>query len=70
MRKFEKGTPEYGLILGVLGAVIAAMILFFGFWRTALVVALFGAGYFIGAVNNKAEFFKKLVNAIFPAKDD
>ena len=39
MRKFEKGTPEYGIVLGVLGAVIAAGILFFGFWRTALVVA-------------------------------
>ena len=70
MRKFEKGTPEYGIVLGVLGAVIAAGILFFGFWRTALVVALFGVGYFVGAVENKAAFFKKLVNAIFPAKDD
>jgi len=70
MRKFEKGTPEYGLILGVLGAVVAAMILFFGFWRTVLVVSLFAVGYFIGAVDNKTEFFKKLINSIIPPKGE
>jgi len=70
MRKFQKGTPEYGILLGVLGAAIAAMILFFGFWRTALVVLLFGIGYFIGAVDNKADMFKKLINTIFPPKSE
>ena len=70
MKKFQKGTPEYGLLLGLLGAVIAAMILFFGFWRTALVVALFAVGYFIGAVDNKAEIFKKLINILIPSRND
>ncbi|MBR6570956.1 MAG: DUF2273 domain-containing protein [Clostridia bacterium] len=70
MRKFQKGTPEFGLLLGVLGAIIAAMILFFGFWRTVLVVVLFAIGYFVGAVDNKAEFFKQLINRFFPSKDE
>ena len=70
MRKFEKGTPEYGLILGVLGAVVAAMILFFGFWRTVFVAVLFAAGYFIGSSKDKAETVRAFINKRFPPKDE
>ena len=70
MRKFQMGTPECGIALGVLGAVIALMILFLGFWRTAFVALLFAAGYFIGAVANKGEAVKEGINKIFPPKDE
>ena len=70
MRKFQIGTPECGLVYGVIGAVIALMILFLGFWRTAFVALLFGAGYFIGAVSNKGETVKNGINKVFPPKDE
>ena len=70
MRKFQMGTPECGIVLGVLGAVIALMILLLGFWRTAFVALLFAAGYFIGAVANKGEAVKEGINKIFPPKDE
>jgi len=70
MRKFQMGTPECGIALGLLGAVIALMILFMGFWRTAFVALLFAIGYFIGAVSNKGETVKNSINKVFPPKDD
>lgn len=70
MRKFQIGTPECGIVMGVLGAVIAFMILFLGFWRTAFVALLFAFGYFIGAVANKGEAVKTVINKIFPPKDE
>lgn len=70
MRKFQIGTPECGIVMGVLGAVIAFMILFLGFWRTSFVALLFAFGYFIGAVANKGEAVKTVINKIFPPKDE
>jgi len=70
MRKFQIGTPECGLILGAVGVVIALMILFLGFWRAAFVALLFALGYFIGAVANKGEAVKTVVNKVFPPKDE
>lgn len=70
MRKFQMGTPECGIALGLLGALIALMILFMGFWRTVFVAVLFAAGYFAGAVDNKGEAVKKCINRFFPPKDE
>lgn len=70
MRKFQMGTPECGILLGVIGAVIAFMILFLGFWRMAFVALLFAIGYFIGAVANKGEAVKTVINKVFPPKDE
>lgn len=70
MRKFQIGTPECGIVLGIIGAVIAFMILFLGFWRTAFVALLFAFGYFVGAVANKGEAVKTVINKVFPPKDE
>ena len=70
MKKFQMGTPECGLAMGILGVVIALLILFLGFWRTAFVALLFALGYFVGAVPNKGEAVKNAVNKIFPPKDE
>ena len=70
MRKFQIGTPECGIAMGVIGAAVALMILALGFWRTAFVALLFAAGYFIGAVGNKGEAIKTVVNKVFPPKDE
>lgn len=64
------GTPMCGLLLGLIGAVIALMLLFMGFWRTLFVAALFGVGYFLGASSNKADAIKIWINKLFPPKGE
>ncbi len=70
MEKFHVGTPLCGILFGVVGALIALMLLFLGFWRTLLVTVLFAAGYFVGAVQNKTEVLKALINKWFPPKGE
>lgn len=70
MRKFQIGTPECGIAFGILGAFIALMILFLGFWRTAFIAVLFGCGYFYGAVSNKGEAVKRAINKAIPPRDE
>jgi len=41
MNKWKIGTPECGILFGLIGALIALMLLFIGFWRTVFVALLF-----------------------------
>lgn len=70
MEKPRVGTPLCGILFGLVGALIALMLLFLGFWRTLLVALLFAAGYFLGAVKNKSEVLKALINKWFPPKGE
>ncbi len=70
MEKFHVGTPLCGILFAALGALIALMLLFLGFWRTLLVAVLAAAGYFVGAVKNKPEVLKALINKWFPPKGE
>ena len=70
MDKFRIGTPQCGLLFAALGAVLALMLLYMGFWRTLFVVVLAAAGYFIGASEDKAESLKALINKVFPPKSE
>lgn len=67
---FQPGTPKCGVICAALGALVALMLLYIGFWRTLFVTLLAAIGYFVGAEPNKAEAVKKLVNRLFPPKDE
>ena len=67
---FQMGTPQCGLLFGLVGIVVAFLLLFLGFWRTLFVAVLFGAGYFMGACSNKAEVVKVLINKLFPPKGE
>lgn len=70
-KKFPSiGTPLCGLIFGVVGALIALMLLYMGLWRTLFVVVLFAAGYFLGASANKQETIKRWINRLFPPKNE
>lgn len=64
------GTPQCGAIMAALGAAVAFMLLFMGFWRTLLVAVLAAAGYFIGACANKGESIKRMVNRAIPPKSE
>ena len=65
----KKGTPAFGLILGAALVVLGALVMLIGFWKTLLLVALFGIGFFLGTVENKQEFIKDTANKIIPEKE-
>lgn len=67
---FQPGTPRFGILCAALGALLALMLLYIGFWRTLFVALLAAIGYFLGAEANKAEAIKKLVNRLFPPKSE
>ncbi|MBO2516319.1 MAG: hypothetical protein CW338_03450 [Clostridiales bacterium] len=62
---FTIGTPECAICFGVIGLIIAVLIILIG-WGTLLVVALVAIGLFIGGVANKKGLFKDIVNRIVP----
>lgn len=64
------GTAQCGLILGGVGVAIAFMLIFLGFWNTVLVAALFGFGYWIGAIEGKSNRIKRTINKLFPPKGE
>lgn len=70
MDKWKIGTPECGVLFGLIGALIALLLLFLGFWRTVFVAVLFAAGYFIGSSKDKAETVRTFINKRFPPKDE
>jgi len=67
---FRVGTPQCGLITGLLGAVLAFLFLFLGFWNTLFVIAFFGGGFFLGAFTHKVEWLKKAINRMFPPRGE
>ncbi|MBE5801870.1 MAG: DUF2273 domain-containing protein [Clostridiales bacterium] len=64
------GTRECGIVCGLIGALIALSLIFLGFWKTLLIVALFAVGYVLGAYSNKKEVIKKTVNTITSQKNN
>lgn len=67
--KFQRGTPVYGFLLGLVFVAAGCLLLTIGFWKTLLLAVLFAVGFFLGAVENKSEFIKKKVNRIVPDRD-
>ena len=66
--KIQKGTPGFGILLGVILAALGALIMWIGLWRTLLLAVLFGLGYFLGAVDQKKEFIQNAARRIMPEK--
>ena len=70
MEKFKKGTPGYGILIGLLFAAAGVLMLTIGFWKTILLAALFAVGYFIATVDDKSQFLKDTANSIIPKKEE
>ena len=68
--KIEKGTPGFGILLGVILAALGALVMIIGFWRTLILAALFGVGYFLGSVDNKSAFLKDTANRVIPSREE
>lgn len=62
------GTPACGAFCGVLGVLVAVLLLTIGFWKTLFVALLCALGVFIGAVKDKSTFLKAVINRLFPPK--
>ena len=63
---FEVGTPQGAVAGGIVGLVLAALLLWLGFWRTVFICLLMALGVFVGGVKNKAQFCKDFVNKLLP----
>jgi uncharacterized membrane protein len=66
----EWGTPQCGIFWGIVGIVVALLLLFVGFWKTLFVAVLFAVGLFFGGVKDKTAFIKNLINRIFPPRQN
>ena len=63
------GTPACGVFCGVLGILLAILLLTIGFWKTLFVALLCAVGVLLGAVKDKSSFLKNLINQLFPPKE-
>jgi len=70
MKDLKRGTPAFGILLGAVLAAAGALIMWIGFWRTLILVLLFAAGYFLGAVQDKAGFVKGALDRVVPEKKE
>ena len=64
------GTPQCGVLCALLGAVVAFLLLWAGFWKTLFIVLLAALGAFLGGVQDKKESIRRVVNRLFPPRND
>ena len=65
----KRGTPGYGVVIGLVFVVCGVLLLTICFWKPVLLAALFGAGYFFGTVEDKGEFLREKANQLIPQKE-
>ncbi|MBP3648507.1 MAG: DUF2273 domain-containing protein [Clostridia bacterium] len=65
----QVGTPLCGIVFGLVGVLIALSLIFLGFWKTLLILVMFGIGYVLGAFNNKKKFIEATISTV-SRKDD
>ena len=58
----QPGTPQAALFCGVIGVVVAMLILIIGFFKTMLIVLCCAVGIFIGGVKDKKAFLVRLIS--------
>jgi uncharacterized membrane protein len=65
----KRGTPGYGIMLGLALVALGALVMLIGIWKTLILAVLFILGYFLGTVENKSEFMKNAANKLIPDKE-
>ena len=58
----QPGTPQAALFCGVIGVVVAMLILIIGFFKAMLIVICCAIGVFIGGVKDKGAFVRRIVS--------
>ncbi|MBR3015956.1 MAG: DUF2273 domain-containing protein [Clostridia bacterium] len=69
-RAFRIGTPECAVFSAAVAMVLGLLFLWIGFWKTLFIFCLMLLGLFIGGVEDKQEWFRNLVNRLFPPRAD
>ena len=69
MYMFKKGTPAFGMLLGICFALTGVLLIAIGFWKTVLLMLLFGLGYFLGATNDAVDAVRDAANRVIPQKE-
>jgi len=64
----EPGSPQAAIFFGVLGLIVALLLLLVGFWQTVLVVLCCLLGCFLGGVKQKGEFIRALINRFYQGR--
>ena len=64
MNWFQVGTPQCGILFGLVGVLVALSLIFLGFWKTVLIALFFGLGYVLGAFRNKKAFVEATISTI------
>lgn len=65
----KRGTPAFGIALGLALVGLGILVMLIGFWKTLVLAALFGIGFFLGTVENKSEFMKNAANRLIPDRE-
>ena len=68
MKKLKLGTPVMGVVFGCALVAAGVLAMLIGFWKTLILVCLFGIGYFLGTIENMGAFIKDKANRIIPDK--
>ena len=63
------GTPACGAFCGVLGILLAILLLTIGFWRTLFIAVFAALGALAGGIGNKRDAVRVAINRSFPPKD-
>ena len=63
------GTSACALFGGLLGVLIAVLLLTIGFWKTLMIAVFFMVGAFIGGVGDKKAFISGQAEKYFPQKE-
>lgn len=61
-RVFTPGTMECAVACGLVGIIVALMLLIIGVWKTLLICGLVAVGVFIGGVRDKRAFILRWIN--------
>ena len=59
---FTPGTPVSVIVWGLVGLVVAILLLLIGFWRTLLICVCFAVSAFLGGVRDKRAFIGRLLD--------
>ncbi len=68
MKKLKMGTTAMGVALGCTLAAAGVLVMLIGFWKTLILLCLFGLGYFIGTIEKPGEFIREKANRLIPDK--
>lgn len=70
MKEIKRGTPAFGILMGLVFMTCGALVMWIGLWRTLILALLFGIGFFIGGVKDKTGFVKGTVERVVPEKKE